>query len=125
MKKLLLVICISVFGTALPAQVSIESPDLGDRWGAQENANFEYLQQGDSIMVELKDGYVNRDGRMMTVMNGMTSVMKKETLLKNGTMLSVNGNYTAKEGKPELLKPDEHIDMEGKITRYQAQRELK
>lgn len=96
-----------------------------DRQDRQEESDYNYYDQGDTSQIELKDGYIVRDGRMMTVNNGMTSVIKKETTLENGTVLAINGNYTTRDGKPVMLRDGEHMDSNGTIRKYQAKREIK
>lgn len=122
MKKLLLLICVTVMGTGISAQTDTrdrqDTHDQQETRERQEKLDQHYDDQSDSEQDDLQDGYIYKNGRMMTVNNGMTSVMKKETTLENGTVLAINGNYTTRDGEPTMLKPGEHMDSNGMITNY-------
>lgn len=112
MKKLLLFICVAMVGTGVSAQT-----DPRDRLAACE-INY---AQSDALQIVLPDGYITRDGRMMIVLNGKISVMKRETTLKNGTVLTIDGTYIIKGEKPLMLKDNEHLDLNGAVSKRSQQ----
>ncbi len=115
MRKLVLLVCVAAMSAGVFAQVDSRERDR------QEKSERNYDQKDkDTMQDELKDGYIVKDGQMMMVSNGTTSVMKRETTLDNGTVLAINGNYTVVDGKPKMLKDGEHLDLNGVISKYRT-----
>jgi len=62
------------------------------------------------------DGYLYRDGRVLSVKNGVMTLIDKDITLSNGTVIMSNGNYMVKGGKKVMMREGEHVDMNGKAT---------
>jgi hypothetical protein len=60
-----------------------------------------------------KDGVAMKDGKMMTVKDGVKAEMTGDMVLKDGTKVTSNGTVTSSDGKTWTLKDGEFIDVDG------------
>lgn len=61
------------------------------------------------------DGFMMKNGKMMSVKNQKITLLKNDTTLSNGTIVMSNGNYLKKGGTKIMLKEGQHMDLTGKI----------
>jgi len=65
-----------------------------------------------------KDCYLMKDGQMMKMKHGDTTMMKsmdKSVTLNNGTTVMTDGTVKMADGTTKMLKDGWYIDMDGKI----------
>lgn len=106
MKKLLMLSIVLVFAASAFAQTD------STKWDKSKQE----LNNSDSTFSDMADGYVKKDGQMMSLKDGELEVMKSDITLSNGTLVTSTGNYKLVAGTTTTLKEGSHIDMLGKIT---------
>lgn len=106
MKKLLMLSIVLVFAASAFAQTD------STKWDKSKQE----LNNSDSTFTDMADGYVKKDGQMMSLKDGELEVMKSDITLSNGTLVTSTGNYKLVAGTTTTLKEGSHIDMLGKIT---------
>lgn len=107
MKKLLLLSAVFIISVSAYAQTDSSNwnkttPVLGDNQ--------------DSTFNDFADGYVKKDGKMMSLKNGELEPMESDVTLSNGTLITSQGDYKLASGTTTSFKEGSHIDMLGKIT---------
>lgn len=63
------------------------------------------------------DGFMLKDGKMVTVTNGKLTAMESDVTLPNGTVVMSTGYFMKKDGLKTELKEGELIDMNGKLVK--------
>ncbi len=118
MKNLMSLVYVSLIGTSLVAQIEI----LGHH---VQSDSERFYSTNDLAQIEMRDGFIVEDGKMLIIENRTAISLKRERTLENGTVVSVDGNYTVKGEKPVMLKDDEHLDMDGVVSKRYSRIEPK
>jgi len=69
------------------------------------------MKKADDAM--MKDGVFLKDGKVMETMNGKTTVLMKDAMLKDGTTIMADGTVVMKNGTKAMLKEGEMYDFDG------------
>jgi len=107
MKKLILL------SAAFIISVSAYAQNDSTNWN---KTNPQLGNNQDSTFNDFADGYVKKDGKMMSLTNGELEPMDSDVTLSNGTLITSTGNYKLAAGTTTSFKEGSHIDMRGKIT---------
>ena len=106
MKKLLMLSFVFAISASAYAQTD------STRWDKSKQEST----VSDSTFSDMADGFVKKDGRMMSLKDGELKVMESDTTLSNGTLITSTGNYKLVAGNTTPFMEGSHIDMFGKIT---------
>lgn len=63
------------------------------------------------------DGFMMKNGKMVTVNNGKLAMMVRDVTLPNGTVVMSSGYFMKKDGPKTELKEGELIDMDGNLIK--------
>lgn len=66
-------------------------------------------------MKAMKDCVMMKDGKMMVMKGGETTVMDQEMTMTNGTVVSTDGSVKMKDGTSKQLKDGDCVYMDGKV----------
>ena len=61
-----------------------------------------------------KDYVLMKDGKMLVIKDGKTTVMEKDMILNDGTKVMPDGKVMMKDGSTKILKEGESLTMDGK-----------
>ena len=67
-----------------------------------------------------KDCYLMKDGKMMMMKHGDTTMMKmmdKSVMLNNGATVMMDGTVKMADGTTKMLKEGWYVDMDGKMRK--------
>ena len=65
----------------------------------------------------ITDGFMMKDGKMLVMKNGKSSVMKKEMKMKDGTKVMADGTVITKDGRKTMLGNGDSISRDGKMMK--------
>src|SRR4051812_8637415 len=100
MKKLFVLLVVTVFALNVVAQEAAKAP-------AAKMDN----KMGD----KMKDCVMMKDGKMWMWKDGKNMAMDKDMTMKNGNMVMMNGSVTMKDGSKMMMKNGQCMDMEGNM----------
>ena len=60
------------------------------------------------------DGVLMKDGKMMLVRNGKTTMMDRDMVMSDGTKIMSNGTIIKNDGSKRMMKEGEYISLFGK-----------
>jgi len=72
------------------------------------------FNKSEAIITQHADGYMMKNGKMVSVKNGQVTPMERSITLTDGTVIMINGSYK-KNGVTKMLKEGEQVDMMGEI----------
>lgn len=80
-----------------------------------------YLQNhSDSVnkteTYKTSDGVILKNGKMMMIKAGKTTLLDKSITMSNGTKIMTDGSYLMKNGSKMKLNEGDHMDLSGKLT---------
>lgn len=61
------------------------------------------------------DGIMMKNGKVMVMENGQSTVLTQDKTLSNGTVISANGNVKMSDGTTKMLKDGDWVGMDGKM----------
>ena len=67
-----------------------------------------------------KDHLMMKDGKMLMIIGGKTTVMDKDMKLTNGTLVKVDGTMKTKDGMTMKMKDGDMIYKDGKMGKMEA-----
>lgn len=104
MKKILLAITAMIASAGAYAQ-SEQKPPVGPDSTVYQTPTQKYA-----------DGYMMKNGKMMSVKDQTLTLLKNDATLTNGTIIMSNGNYHKKGGTKMMFKEGQHMDLTGKMV---------
>ena len=108
LKNSLTVVCI-----AFTTVISLQAEDSMKPYGTQHEK------------MEMMDGAMMMDGKMMECKGGKHMDMKKDMEMTDGTKVMTNGKVMMKNGKSMMLKDGDMVSMDGKVMEKAMMHEKK
>ncbi len=65
----------------------------------------------------MTDGVMMKDGKMMVMKDGKSTMMTEEMTMKDGTKVMTDGAVTMKDGKKMMMKEGDMMTMEGMMMK--------
>lgn len=118
MKKLLMLSFVFAISVSAYAQTDSTRWDKNkqNQQGQWDQKDQQGMNHSDSTFSNMADGFVKKDGQMMSLKDGELKVMESDTTLSNGTLITSTGNYKLAAGNTTPFTEGSHIDIFGKIT---------
>jgi hypothetical protein len=113
MKKLILVFVAIAITAGVYAQADSTNRKMSPRdMNSTKNQNMQH----NSMDKSHADGVMMKDGKLMKVKDGKTSMFEEnEMTLSNGTRIMKDGTCIKKDGTKITLKDGQHMDMSGNL----------
>lgn len=68
------------------------------------------------------DGIMMKNGKMMMVKNGKSTLLDQEMSMDNGTKVMPDGTMMKKDGKKMMMKEGQHMDMSGNMRNSETKK---
>ena len=80
---------------------------------AQDSTNSTSTTMTPRQHMQNHDGVIMRDGKLLVMKNGQTSLLSSDLTLNNGTVVMANGTVKTQDGTVTTLKDGDYVAMDG------------
>lgn len=112
MKQVLMVVAVFMLSISAKAQVKMDN-----KMDSTMHKKIHHHHAKDVVMM--------KDGKMMQMKSGKTTMMQKDMTFPNGAMVMTDGTMKMKDGTSHMLKEGDCVMMSGKMKGMAMKKKMK